>query len=185
MRARRGAAFPAGVVAAWLVLAACTGQPSSNGPSSQAPIGSTGSMSTASSSRAPLAGSAPAASSSTLAPSSGHGAVFVIEVTHDPTYGRILVDRAAHPLYANHEAPAGAWPKCDAECTALWVPVVVPAGEQVSGGSGVGRLATVDRPDGTRQVSYQGFPLYRYARDPASGAVTGNRVMSGWQVAVV
>ena len=44
-------------------------------------------------------------------------------------------------------------------------------------GDGVsGRLATVKRPDGSRQVTLDGRPLYRFAQDSAAGKATGDGV---------
>jgi predicted lipoprotein with Yx(FWY)xxD motif len=104
-------------------------------------------------------------------------------VTEDPTFGRILVDAKAHPLYWDRHVPAGRLPPCDTACARAWAPILVPAGHSVSGGTALPTLGTIARSDGSRQVTLDGYPLFRYLPDPASGAVTGNGAMTGWQVA--
>jgi predicted lipoprotein with Yx(FWY)xxD motif len=37
-----------------------------------------------------------------------------------------------------------------------------------------GTLATITRPDGTTQATYDGHPLYTYAADTAPGQAKGN-----------
>ncbi len=55
--------------------------------------------------------------------------------------------------------------------------MTVPAGEEPSAGDGVdGTVATVERDDGTVQVTYDGFPLYTYANDSGPGDVSGHGI---------
>jgi predicted lipoprotein with Yx(FWY)xxD motif len=61
--------------------------------------------------------------------------------------------------------------KCTGSCATYWPPVKGPA----TAGSGVtGTLATITRPDGTTQATYNGHPLYTYAADTAPGQAKGN-----------
>lgn len=109
--------------------------------------------------------------------------VVVVLVQDDPTFGRILVDAESHPLYTTTLDHKGGTPTCTGTCAATWPPLVVAAGEQPSAGSALSDLGVVTRADGRLQVTYKGQPLYRYAQDPASGAVTGNGVGGVWLVA--
>jgi len=43
-------------------------------------------------------------------------------------------------------------------------------------------LGTITRADGTVQVTYNGWPLYYYASDKASGDVMGEGVGNVWYV---
>jgi predicted lipoprotein with Yx(FWY)xxD motif len=61
--------------------------------------------------------------------------------------------------------------KCTGACAQIWPPVTGPA----AAGQGVtGTLGTITRPDGSRQVTYNGHPLYTYTADTAAGQAKGN-----------
>src|ERR1035438_6154433 len=61
--------------------------------------------------------------------------------------------------------------KCTGSCATYWPPVAGPA----TAGSGItGTLSTITRSDGTKQVSYDGHPLYTYAGDGTAGQAKGN-----------
>jgi len=61
--------------------------------------------------------------------------------------------------------------KCNGSCITYWPPVKGP----VSAGPGVtGKLATIKRPDGSVQATYNGHPLYTYVADAAPGQAKGN-----------
>jgi predicted lipoprotein with Yx(FWY)xxD motif len=60
---------------------------------------------------------------------------------------------------------------CTGSCSTYWPPVTGP----VTAGSGVtGTLSTITRPDGTKQATYDGHPLYTYVGDTAAGQAKGN-----------
>ena len=62
---------------------------------------------------------------------------------------------------------------CSGTCAAYWPPVRGPA----TAGPGVtGRLATIKRPDGSIQATYDGHPLYTYVGDTGPGQANGNRL---------
>ena len=63
---------------------------------------------------------------------------------------------------------------CTGACATAWPPVVLASGQKSPLGKGVTRLGTITRANGTRQVTYEGIPLYRYAGDKKSGEVNGN-----------
>ena len=57
----------------------------------------------------------------------------------------------------------------------IWPPLAAPSSGQPTAGDGVsGKLGTVKRPDGTRQVTLDGRPLYRFAQDSQPGKATGD-----------
>ncbi|MEU4394053.1 hypothetical protein [Kribbella sp. NPDC023855] len=67
-------------------------------------------------------------------------------------------------------------------CLSAWKPLSVPQGEQPTAGKGVDPAAVgaVDRPDGTRQATLGGWPLYRYAQDTKPGEVNGEGIKGTW-----
>lgn len=66
---------------------------------------------------------------------------------------------------------------CTSSCTGVWPPV---AASKVIAGAGVSAqmLGSITRSDGTKQLSYDGHPLYTYSGDTSSGAVTGQGISS-------
>lgn len=63
--------------------------------------------------------------------------------------------------------------KCTGTCATYWPPVKGP----VTAGAGVtGTLATITRPDGTMQATYDGHPLYTYVADTSPGQAKGNDI---------
>jgi predicted lipoprotein with Yx(FWY)xxD motif len=87
-----------------------------------------------------------------------------------PGAGTVLVDAQGRALYAADQE-AGGKIRCTGACNQFWLPLTVAKGTP-SGDAG-GTLGVVKRPDGTRQVTLDGKPLYTFSRDTA-GKVTGN-----------
>jgi predicted lipoprotein with Yx(FWY)xxD motif len=62
---------------------------------------------------------------------------------------------------------------CNGQCAQYWLPVVGP----LTAGPGVtGHLATIPRPGGSLQETYNGHPLYTYIGDNGPGQANGNNV---------
>lgn len=59
---------------------------------------------------------------------------------------------------------------CTGACLSLWHPLVVPKGVTPVGPT---RLGVVKRPDGRRQVTFKGRPLYRFDGDTKAGQTNG------------
>jgi predicted lipoprotein with Yx(FWY)xxD motif len=63
--------------------------------------------------------------------------------------------------------------KCTGACAQIWPPVTTAA----TAGQGVtGKLGTITRSDGSKQVTYDGHPLYTYTADTAPGQANGNGI---------
>jgi predicted lipoprotein with Yx(FWY)xxD motif len=59
--------------------------------------------------------------------------------------------------------------------------LTVSAGTSATAGAGLtGTIGTISRPDGTTQVTYNGWPLYRYSKDAKAGDATGQGVGGIW-----
>jgi predicted lipoprotein with Yx(FWY)xxD motif len=83
----------------------------------------------------------------------------------------ILVDRRGLTLYNLSVERNGRFICTSQACLALWHPLTVPKGTTPAGTS---RLSTVRRPDGRRQVTYRGAPLYTFIQDHTRGEIKGN-----------
>lgn len=91
--------------------------------------------------------------------------------------GAVLVTPNGHALYAAEQEESGKV-MCTGACVSFWKPLTL-AGGAPTGSSVSGTLATVERPDGTRQVTYNGSPLYTFTPEGA-GQVTGNGFMDAF-----
>jgi predicted lipoprotein with Yx(FWY)xxD motif len=99
-----------------------------------------------------------------------------------PGLGRVLADGVGYVLYIF--LPDNRGPSiCLTVCAEQWPPLVLPpTRSKPTAGPGVENklLGTTRRPDGTRQVTYNGWPLYTYIGDSA-GIVTGQgESMGAW-----
>ena len=97
----------------------------------------------------------------------------------DSDLGSVLVDEAGRTLYLFTPDAQGE-STCYDGCEANWPPVV----GDVSGGDGIdsGLIGTTERQDGSMQVTYNGWPLYRFANDAAAGDTNGQGVNDVWFV---
>jgi predicted lipoprotein with Yx(FWY)xxD motif len=79
-------------------------------------------------------------------------------------FGRVLFDSDGYALYLFTRD--GRRSKCNGDCAAAWPPL--RARGKLVGGKGVKDrlLGKVERRDGTKQVTYDGHPLYNYIDDP-------------------
>ena len=94
-------------------------------------------------------------------------------------HGAHLVDASGFAVYVLEGDRMG--DKCVGACLQAWPPVL--AGDvQPSGEAGLqgALVATVARPDGSRQVTYKGQPLYRYARDSGPGSMAGHALKDAY-----
>ncbi|SHK62201.1 Secreted repeat of unknown function [Pseudonocardia thermophila] len=73
---------------------------------------------------------------------------------------------------------------CTGECAKQWPPVLGDGLPRLTGVPAE-QVGTVGRPDGTQQLTLNGWPLYRYAGDAAPGDVEGDGVGGVWHAVEV
>ena len=79
-------------------------------------------------------------------------------------YGVHLVDAHDKPVYLFLPDEQGA-PTCEDDCLEVWPPVIVD-GDPVAGeGADAELTGTVEREDGSLQLTYNGWPLYYFHLD--------------------
>jgi predicted lipoprotein with Yx(FWY)xxD motif len=96
--------------------------------------------------------------------------------------GNVLVDSSGQALYASDQESAAHKVLCTGACNSFWEPLTVSGGAPKAG-SVPGKLGVTKRPDGTKQVTYNGKLLYSFTQDQP-GEVTGdgfNDAFSGQQ----
>ena len=104
------------------------------------------------------------------------------------TAGAYLADNQGRAVYMLEGDTDGS--KCTAACLEAWPPLRARAGTTgMTGPTGtmategkprMDLVGTVQRADGTSQVSYNGHPLYHYAKDTGAGTITGQGVDDQW-----
>ncbi len=112
-------------------------------------------------------------------PSSGAA---MVETTTVPGLGTILTDAQGYTLYL-YEPDNGKGPgTCTGTCATLWPPLTTSG--QPTAGAGVtsSLLGTTPLSNGSMQVTYNGWPLYRYSSDQKPGDVNGQGKLSKWYV---
>lgn len=105
-----------------------------------------------------------------------------LKVAELPGLGGAVTDGAGFTLYRFDKDTAKP-PKssCDGDCAQAWP--AVPA-DDVTAAAGIdaGLLGSVERTDGTRQLTLAGWPVYRYAKDAKAGDALGEGVGGTWHV---
>jgi predicted lipoprotein with Yx(FWY)xxD motif len=62
---------------------------------------------------------------------------------------------------------------CSGACASAWPPVIVTGQPTAASGVNASDLSTITRSDGTKQVTYNGHPLYYYVGDHSPGQTSG------------
>ena len=99
------------------------------------------------------------------------GAKKTIEVRSTPL-GKILVDSQGRTLYLFKKDSRGK-SACSGECAKFWPPLRVRGRPTAGSSISAARLGTIRRSDGTRQVTYNGHPLYTFLQDSRPGQTRG------------
>ncbi|MBZ0275888.1 MAG: hypothetical protein K8I60_07085 [Anaerolineae bacterium] len=96
--------------------------------------------------------------------------------------GSFLVGANGFTLYLfKNDEPAKS--NCAGDCAVNWPPLTVGEGERPTLDAGVpGRLGVITRDDGSRQVTYNGMPLYFFKNDAAAGDTNGQGRGDVWYV---
>jgi predicted lipoprotein with Yx(FWY)xxD motif len=140
-----------GAVAAAATVAACSSAASSTAAAPAAsPTGS------------------PAAASPAGASSSG-GTVIT---TAKSSAGTFLTNGSGRAVYL-WVKDTGDMSNCNGACAGAWPPVTTTATATASGSAKASDIGTITRSDGTKQVTYDGHPLYYFSGDSGPGTASG------------
>jgi predicted lipoprotein with Yx(FWY)xxD motif len=148
-------------------LAGCAGSPGTTGTTAAAtPSGTSPSATSA----APTGGSTTAAAAVDLK-------------TATSSAGNIVVDAKGMSVYFfTKDVKDSGTSACTAACLTAWPPLTTTsATPKVEGVTG--KVGTITTPDGAKQVTLNGLPLYYYAQDKKPGDVLGQGVNNVWYLA--
>lgn len=103
------------------------------------------------------------------------------EVTYDTENGRLVGGMASSKpgftLYTFDNDLGTSGSACNGGCTDTWMPLTVSDDEASGLAAGLG---SIERSDGSMQVTFQGRPLYFFANDTAAGDANGDEVNNIW-----
>jgi predicted lipoprotein with Yx(FWY)xxD motif len=157
-----------------VALAAAGCGSSSHSSSSSSAAATTGSAQNASSS----GGAYGAPATTTSSASTASGATGTLVVVKSSKNGKVLAAGPKKLTVYEFAADHGTTSVCTGPCASVWPPVTSAATPRATGGASASMLSVVTRPDGTNQVTYNGHPLYFYARDGDSGDAYGQGISS-------
>lgn len=148
------------------------------------------SKSTASKANASAASAAETSSSTTGSTSAGAASgtetgTTVTVVNAGGKLGQIVAAGTSKMTVYLFEADHGSGSACSGACASAWPPVITHGAPQAGPGTNAAALGTITRSDGSKQVTYNGHPLYFFTGDAASGEAKGEGVTAfgaGWYV---
>lgn len=118
----------------------------------------------------------------------GAGVAVAATATHAGTvntaatkYGAVLASSNGRTLYHLTAEKRGKI-SCTGTCAKAWPPLTIKKGSKPTAGTGIkqAKLGTIKRPDGSTQVTYNGYALYRYGDDTKKGDAKGEGEDGVW-----
>jgi len=104
-----------------------------------------------------------------------------INVSQSTEFGPILVDAEGLSLYLfTKDTQGGESSSCNDECAMEWLPLLSQGSPIVGEGVDNLLLGTITREDGSVQVTYNGWPLYRFVDDATLGDTKGQGMENLW-----
>jgi predicted lipoprotein with Yx(FWY)xxD motif len=113
---------------------------------------------------------------STSSPASSSAPAALITTKHAGKLGTILASGSKRLTVYLFEADKSGSSSCSGACATVWPPVT--GSPKAIGGAMSADLGTITRPDGTKQVTYKGHPLYLYVKDKDDGDSYGEGIKS-------
>lgn len=125
------------------------------------------------------AGSAYGNASSQPSPAAAASGPAMVNIAKSDQLGSYLVDAKGMALYAFLKDSPGAT-TCYGKCATAWPPLLTSGNAVAGAGVDAGKFGVTARTDGSTQVTYNGWPLYYFAKDKQPGDTTGQGVGTVW-----
>lgn len=129
-------------------------------------------LATAACSSAGSSTSSTGAGSGSSASASGSAAKGTVIMTGSGSAGTFLVDGTGRTVYL-WNADSKDKSVCSGACLGAWPAVPATGTVTASGGAVSSDLSTITGTDGSKQVAYNGHPLYYFSGDSAAGQTNG------------
>jgi predicted lipoprotein with Yx(FWY)xxD motif len=95
--------------------------------------------------------------------------------------GQVVTENKGYTIYLfTKDKTDPSTSTCTGSCATAWPPLLAGSGEIELRGIDRALLGTITRPDGTKQVTLNRWPLYRFAKDTAPGQANGQGVGGTW-----
>jgi predicted lipoprotein with Yx(FWY)xxD motif len=166
------------VLIAVLVIAGCGGSSSSSTTSTEAseaaPAEAETSQEAAPAKEEPAPATEEGKPAAAEAKSEPEGEATPVSLGEAAGVGQILVDEEGMTLYYFQKDQKGSGKsKCEGACAEAWPPLVTEGEPEAIRGVKAAMLGTIEREDGTTQVTYAGWPLYTFVEDKKPGEDNG------------
>jgi predicted lipoprotein with Yx(FWY)xxD motif len=105
---------------------------------------------------------------------------YTVNIAYNPSIGFYLTNGTGFALYVfTHDTPGNGTSTCTGHCLEIW-PAFYASTLKLPPGLDANSFTVINRPDGAKQLAYNGWPLYYYAPDKAPGDTTGQGVNGVW-----
>jgi predicted lipoprotein with Yx(FWY)xxD motif len=109
------------------------------------------------------------------------GLVTKVSAVNNDKLGMIVTDQDGRTLYRfDHDSAHPSVTNCTGECSTTWPPALVSSANISTDAVDAVVLGTVTRPDGSKQLTIGGWPVYYYSGDKAPGDINGQDVSGTW-----
>lgn len=133
---------------------------------------------------AALAGcGAPASTGPATGPASGAGgsAPLVLRVAELDGFSPFVISGDGRTVYRfDRDSSAPPASRCGTACLRSWEPLLAPDGFRAEAGIEPDLVGVLTRPDGSRQLTLDGWPMYHFRRDTRLGQTAGHGVGNAW-----
>ena len=130
------------------------------------------SSSASSSSTTPAASGTPASAAGASGASASSSSGGTVITTASSSGGAFLTNSSGRAIYL-FLADSKNKSNCSGACASAWPPVTTTGAPTASGSTQASDLGTITRSGGTKQVTYDGHPLYYFAGDTGAGMDKG------------
>jgi predicted lipoprotein with Yx(FWY)xxD motif len=125
---------------------------------------------------------APSASEANAKPTPAAAGSSATVKTVSSSKGTILADAATGKTLYEFDNDTAGKSDCESACATTWPPLRFTG---TGSPTGITELTTITRTDGSKQVAYNGHPLYTYSGDTAAGQTNGDGLFGKWHVVKV
>ncbi|GLY38739.1 lipoprotein [Amycolatopsis sp. NBRC 101858] len=130
---------------------------------------------------APLSACGDMASAGAGNPDHGQPGHVMLAATQVAGVGTVVTDAAGKTLYRfDKDMATPPMTHCDGECATTWPPALAGEGSPMLEGIQDSQVGTVARPDGSKQLTLNGWALYEFSGDKAPGQMNGQGANGTW-----